>query len=330
MINIDDEGLIKYQEILKNANLEFNEERHKYTVDGEEYPSVSALLKDASISPDFSQVEPEILERARARGEAIHLQVEEALKNGNYEFCEEEALAVLRYLRDNLGTFNKENKWQNIISEGFLYCKNEYRNFCGRFDLLIEGRGKYFLYDIKTAKNETAVSRNAARWQLNLYAYALAKTFNIRVSQLALLRFEKEGERTFIKFEKLEFLKKEEVEKFLKEGKAETPPIKLKGDEVALFSQIIQKQEEIKELEKQVKGIKDAIYIFMKERDILSTESADGSLRITRVQDTESIGVDAERLREENPEIYDKYKKITPRKGYIKISLKKGVNYERF
>lgn len=322
MIKINNEKLKIYQEILTKTPLVFSEEDHGYMLYGKKVPSVSAILKEAGISPDFSGVAPEVLERARARGEAVHLQVAEALRKDAYEFCEQEALEVLTFLKKFFPP-EKKGQWTNIISEGFIFSENDIKNYCGRFDLLAEKDGEFFLYDIKTAKNESMISRNSARWQLNFYAYALKEEFGINVKEMAVLRFEFfEGEPR-LKVEKVDFIGDEKITELLRAGKVESPLVNLTPHVVKMFLSLAEKQEEVKRLEEDLKVTKDAIYNFMKDNDILSTESEDGVLKITRVADSESISVDYKKMQAEEREIFEKYKKITPRKGYIKISLKK-------
>lgn len=56
------------------AVFHFDEASHTYTLDGVRLPSVTQLL--APIKPDFSMVPPDVLERKRALGVAVHLACE--------------------------------------------------------------------------------------------------------------------------------------------------------------------------------------------------------------------------------------------------------------
>lgn len=321
MLEITDSKLQAYQKAIESAPIKFEEIGHGYFLEGQKVPSVTTLLKEGGIATDYSAVDPVILERARRRGEAIHLQVEDALRNGAYTDCEEEAQEVLKYLAP-LFKAKGEDVWQNVITEGLLFSKNPYKPFCGRFDILCEKGGRYSLYDIKTNKTETGQARNYARWQLSLYAYALAKEFKISVSQIAILRFKEEGGHYTLVFDKLDFIKTSKIEELLREGSVKEELVPLSRQEVGLFYDLAIKQEECKKLENDLKAVKGAIYEFMQKNDILKTTSEDGLLTITRVADSESTSIDSERLKRENPSIFEEYKKITPRKGYVRISLK--------
>jgi len=58
---------------LHTSGLAFDEATHTYRVDGREIPSVTQVLADNRLRPDFSRVPPDVLDRARQRGTAVHL-----------------------------------------------------------------------------------------------------------------------------------------------------------------------------------------------------------------------------------------------------------------
>lgn len=80
-----------------------------------------------------------------------------------------------------------------------------------------------------------------------------------------------------------------------------------------------------KELEKEHKQVKEDLYNLFEEKGILSFDT--GTMKITKVAPTsyETISIDTKKLKEENEEIYNKYKvaKTTNKKGYILITTKK-------
>ena len=52
--------------------LTFDEERHFYALDGKPLPSVSKIIRMAGLAPDLSKIPPDVLEKARRRGIAVH------------------------------------------------------------------------------------------------------------------------------------------------------------------------------------------------------------------------------------------------------------------
>ena len=81
-----------------------------------------------------------------------------------------------------------------------------------------------------------------------------------------------------------------------------------------------------KDLEKEYKKVKEDLYKLFEEKGILSFDT--GTMKITKVAPTsyDTLSVDTARLKDEQEEIYNKYKvtKTTNRKGYILITNKEG------
>ena len=61
------------------TELEFDEELHKYTLNGKEIPSVTKLLDTG----EYANVDSEILKQACDRGHEIHKEIENYFKNGS-------------------------------------------------------------------------------------------------------------------------------------------------------------------------------------------------------------------------------------------------------
>lgn len=80
-----------------------------------------------------------------------------------------------------------------------------------------------------------------------------------------------------------------------------------------------------KDVEKEHKKLKEDLYNLFEERGILSFDT--GTMKITKVAPTsyDTVSIDTAKLKEENEEIYNKYKvtKTTNKKGYILITTKK-------
>lgn len=80
-----------------------------------------------------------------------------------------------------------------------------------------------------------------------------------------------------------------------------------------------------KDIEKEHKKVKEDLYNLFEEKGILSFDT--GTMKITKVAPTsyDTVSIDTAKLKEENEEIYNKYKvtKTTNKKGYILITAKK-------
>jgi len=80
----------------------------------------------------------------------------------------------------------------------------------------------------------------------------------------------------------------------------------------------------LKEVEEQYKKAKEELYDIFEAKGLISFDT--GTMKITKVAPTsyETVSIDTKKLKEENEEIYNKYKvtKTTNRKGYILITNK--------
>ena len=291
-------------------NLEFDKEKHCYKLDSIFLPSVSKILQDACISTDYLKVDSKILEKAKRRGIAIHLQVQEALQEDIYTECEQEATEIIEYIKS-------QAKEDCILTEQKIVCVKSPKSYAGRFDILIENKeDELVLYDLKTYKSWSSQKSWQTAWQLSLYAEAIEET-GVKVDRIIVLKFNGD------KLEPLELkrIEKDKINELLKKGSLSTILYPLDKKDVEKFISIITKEEELKILEEQVKEVKKAIFEFMQEHNILKAESLDGSLKLTAIPNTTSETIDVKRIRQEEPEIFEKYKKVSNRSGYIKISL---------
>ena len=160
------------------AQLLFFDEGHKYTIDGEELPSVSELTRFISreIYGDVGQFN---LDRAADRGTAVHKATELLDKYGTAEIDED----ISPYLKAYIA-FRKEHKceWQKIE-----YATHHPENlYAGTLDRVGTVDGKLVVLDIKTS---SAIQKPLYTAQLNLYR----KTLPDPIEQLVILHLKKDG-----------------------------------------------------------------------------------------------------------------------------------------
>lgn len=97
-------------------------------------------------------------------------------------------------------------------------------------------------------------------------------------------------------------------------------------NEIAIVAGEVEKFElqiqSYKEIESQYKAMKDKLYQLMMDHKVKSFET--DRCTITLVLPTESTSIDTKALRESHPRIAKKFEKITPKKGYTKVSMKKA------
>ena len=160
------------------AQLLFFDEGHKYTIDGEELPSVSELTRFISreIYGDVGQFN---LDRAADRGTAVHKATELLDKYGTAEIDED----ISPYLKAYIA-FRKEHKceWQKIE-----YATHHPENlYAGTLDRVGTVDGKLVVLDIKTS---STIQKPLYTAQLNLYRKMLPDP----IEQLVILHLKKDG-----------------------------------------------------------------------------------------------------------------------------------------
>ena len=172
------------------ATLLFYEDSHRYTVDGEEVPSVSELTRFITREL-YSDAPQYVLEQAAKRGTTIHKATEALDKFGNVEVDSEIAPYVQAYIN-----FIKEvnPEWSKIewaINNGNLYA--------GTLDRYGKVKGVPAIIDIKSTKNISGLHKIAYTAQLNLYRMALPE--ETKVEALYILQLKQDGTYKLIPIE---------------------------------------------------------------------------------------------------------------------------------
>lgn len=152
------------------ANLVFFEEGHRYTVNGEDVPSVSEITR--FITKDvYQDVMQYAMDTAAARGTKIHKATEALDKFGSVEIPDDVTPYVKAYVN-----FLKEEKpvWEKI--EWAVHKDTEYAGTLDRYGSL---RGKQAIVDIKSTKNITKQHRVLYTAGQNLYRKAIEGTHKV-------------------------------------------------------------------------------------------------------------------------------------------------------
>ncbi len=152
--------------------IQFNAEKHIYTVNGFVIPSVTQIISSAGFG-DFSKVPEGILDRAREFGIAVHSAIEYD-DNGTLDI-ESLDSKLLPYVEQ----WRKLKKDKNIeVIKSEIICYSSLWGYCGTLDKLIKIEGKVGILDLKTSselRKETAL-------QLAGYVSAYNEHFNKKVS----------------------------------------------------------------------------------------------------------------------------------------------------
>lgn len=171
------------------ANLLFLEDKHRYILEGEEFPSVSELCRFISIEM-YRDVPQWRLDEASKRGKSVHKACEILDKYGTADVSDD----ILPYMQAYL-KFRKEHdvNWEKI--EYATY--NPKLKYAGRIDRYGKIDGKFALLDLKTTY---FINKPTALAELNFYS-KMMEANNFKVEILYILQLKKEGTYKLKKFD---------------------------------------------------------------------------------------------------------------------------------
>ena len=289
--------------------VKFDDNLHKYTVDGKEVISVTQLLQKHKITPSYDAVDKELLRMASERGTLIHEEVENWIENNEIGFTEE-AEKICDFL------FERADENSKIMSEQMV--ANDV--VAGRFDVLYTHAKKLVLADIKTGNSKHLFGWS---WQLSLYKYLYEKMYGQKIESLIVMWAKNDG-MTVIP---CEYVGDDKIENLLnaeREGRLISDvDLGVSEEELEELEELIQeikiKEDELNLMKEKVDKVKETLYGTMEKEGIKTVDR--NKLKITYVAPSTRVSVDSKKLQKEEPEIYKKYVKTTTVAGSIKITL---------
>lgn len=160
----------------------YDEENHKYYVDGVERPSITEITKPIS-SERLNALQMALVENARKRGSRCHELAEEYLLLGELDIDEIEA-EYFPYIQQFV-LWVKTYRPKVLFTEKRLFGEE----FCGTLDLICEIDGKIINVDYKFT---SAIDKKSLSVQLEGY-YRLAKENGIHIDESWFLHIKKDG-----------------------------------------------------------------------------------------------------------------------------------------
>ena len=167
----------------ENYTLEFDDETHRYIVNGIITPSVSKLL--SLKFDDYPNVPKAVLQAAADRGTEMHKAIEVYEKTGKESDLQE----FRNYL-----FLKKHFKIENIKNElPVAYFEDGLPVFAGTIDQVCEIDGVLAINDFKRV---SAPNKEKIAYQVNLYRLAYNQTFGVEIEALSFMQL-RESVRRF-------------------------------------------------------------------------------------------------------------------------------------
>lgn len=290
--------------------VKFNKKNHTYTLikdNGEKINlvSVTTLLKKHEITPDYSNVNENVLKAKAERGSVIHEELEQYINHKKLGFTSE------------LENFIKACKKHNILpsKSEFMVWNDE---IAGTVDVAGIIDGQTFLGDFKTT---TTLHREAVAWQLSLYAYLMNEKFD----KFLCIHFPDEDTCNIVEIKPIE---QEEIERLLEcERNCELFQKKTLELDTVSCEKILTIQQELKTLDDRKKGLEKAEselkQMLIEKMEETGVKSIDNEyFKITYVAPTTRETIDSARIKKELPEIAEQYVKTSAIKASVRITLK--------
>lgn len=174
----------------------FDEERHAYTVDGKQVPSVTTILAYVT-ARHYGDINKEVLRLAAERGTEVHKATETIDYGGEPEVYPEIVPYVNAYI-DFLRDFAPEI----LYAERMVYGEAGY---CGTIDRVARVLGKTAVIDLKTTASPTRANYISYCAQTLAYADALREEDGVQGEIRRFLLFlKKDGKYRLVDCEKYE------------------------------------------------------------------------------------------------------------------------------
>lgn len=298
--------------------INFDEQTHTYTNEkGKVLISVTQLLKLAGISPNYDFVNEEVLKAAADKGSLIHKEIEDYIKKGEIGFTTE--------LHEFI-TYVKEQGIKVLASEKQVY--ND--RVAGTIDLIFQyPNGKVVYADFKTT---STIHKQAVSYQLSIYK-DLDKDSEHEIDA----NYEDAGLEVwhFLNDGSLEVRSVMEIAKpaldRLYESITTGKPLEKTEEEKQFLKELYDAEKVIAYYENEKKlaeenrnKVRDKIIEIMKAQGITKFEN--DNISITYIAPTDAETFDSKRFKEENPNTYQEYVKITHKKESVRITLKEKKN----
>lgn len=301
------------KEQLEPCSVTFDEDLHiYYTPEGKPLTGVTSLMKKHGLSPDYSMVPPEVLERAAIRGTAVHRALQ------SYDDGE----STVQNTTVNVYARAMKRAGLSVIASEYLVSDGEC--VASSIDkVLADGS----LADIKTTYEP---HYDSVRWQLSIYKHLFEmQNPGLAVPHIYLIHVR----NARVKIEELEPVGEAEVRRLLdceRDGLPYAPEtqgnglIPLDSSEEVQLVRLEREMADLAEKTAKLKALRDVLYGKLYESlSKAKVKSIDrGAYKVTVVAPSVRESIDSARLKKEMPEVAEKYMKTSEVKGGVRVTIK--------
>ena len=327
----------------KQVNIEFEPEKHEYTVNGRKSKiSVTALIDKQITKTEWGTIDPQILQRAANRGTDVHADLEHFVREATPPRTHE-CQNFQKYLQDHNWRIENQLCEFKLAIEHVVSQNNKIYSFIlsGTADLICTLNGKRAIIDHKTT---SVIHEESVRWQLSILDYMARKLSGSVINgfpfayepaeEFYVFHFDKQAKFTPVKVEKISDI---EIERLLDaEAKNEeyypTPVDILTPRQQASLLEIEQRiaslklaQEALALQEQELKS--QMLEAFQVHTDVKKLELPHLSISYCSPSVTTKKEVDFDLLQSKYPEAYKECVKetTTTSKPSVRITLSKEM-----
>ena len=305
--------------IEKETNIVLTED-HKYFYGDKELSGITGMLKQF-ISPNkYDGVDVRVLEKARKRGSEIHGALDAII---SHKCSSEIDTEQMPHINDAFRIFDKMRD-KALIPVASEFIVSDFETFASPIDVLaINEFNEVCILDLKCT---STLDYDFVRWQTNIYRLFFEKMTGVDVSELYALHYHN-GECEVIQLQKIE---NEHIEYMIECWNNlehfENPLINTINEDVML-SKTLQVckaiealENEKKQLDAEFEKLKTGLLELMKTNGVKKFENE--FIRLTYKEPTTRTSIDSKKLKEEMPDVFDKFKKESEVKESILIKIK--------
>lgn len=298
--------------IIPTDRVTFYEFSHSYVMGDKVLMGVTELMKKHGLSANYGGIDERTLDKAAARGTAVHKMLED-YDNGKalvfsdvmWRWNADEEYEVILTADDQ----KKIVKWYKKLALPVYWSEflvSDFECVASSIDKVLT-TDEAGVYDLADVKHTYEVHTDALEWQLSIYAYLLEKTYGITVRNLSCIHTRS------CKIIPVKRLPDEWVEGLLTAERCgyiyhipttEVAPLDIDMDMlVSQEEEVMKIEERMKVLNEALKDMRSKVFAYMQANGLKEY----GRYKIRNGSVRESI--DAKRLKEEQPEIAAQYLK---------------------